>query len=275
MKAIFKNWGNTKRFLTVLLASFILLILALKFTLTSVFENEFDIKYTTEKTLITIKDGKFVIATSVLAASDYWTNTGIEIRPGETCTIKISGKIHTSCDKMINSAQNDSLPFFPWCDASGIRFQVRDDYHHHADSIRKTLLLDPNRNIGAVLLYLQKDPYKIPNCKLAGDHYLPPSDSILNYDMKKGVEITNDTKTVWLLWASVNDILIRNFDSECEKLAYFGGVTTSKKKKYQKKITNWKSIKSNKYNTLWFDDNIGNFIISAKIEKEQSFFLLW
>lgn len=265
MEHILKSWANTLRFLMILLVIF----LAVLFTVYKISENtQFNIDYSNDKTLITLIDKKNVIASSVLPACDCWSNTGIEIRPGEAYEIKVSGKIHTTADKMIRDAEEDIKPRFEWIGPEGSNnFRIRDKQYRYPDSMRKTLLLSQNAKLGQVLFYFQKKNSRKPNCDAGLNYYNP--DSVLVYESEKGLSGSNDTKETWFVWASVNDMVIKNFDSEPNRLAYLGGAgnDTLKRKNQQ-----WQVLKQENYNRIWFDDNFGSFVISAKILKPSGFF---
>ena len=268
MEHILKSWANTLRFLIILFILFLIINLIVnKF----VNNTQFDINFTNDKTLVTLIDKKNVIANSVLPACDCWTNTGIEIRPGEEYEIKVSGKIHTIIDKLIRDAENDVMPKFRWLDPDGTAFIIREDKKfRESDSIRKTLLLSPTTNIGGVLFYFQKGNSLQPNCELKDNFYIP--DSIIIYSSSKGLKGKNNESETWYVWASVNDILIRDFKSETDRRAYLGGVINDS---IPSKLKKWAVLTNENYNRIWFDDNFGSFVISAKIIKPVSVFDIW
>jgi hypothetical protein len=267
MKYILKSWANTFRFIIVLL----ILLLIINRVISSLSNNtKFDISYDTDKTLVTFIDKKNLAASSVLPACDCWINTGIEIRPGEEYEIKVSGKIHTVGDKLINDAERDTIPRFPWVDATGAKFENRLDIKFiRSDSLRKNILLNPDANIGSVLFYFKTEKMPEPNCDLnKGRLFIPQQVTVYE---SKGLKDINNTKEKIYLWAAVNDMLLRNF-SETSKIAYLGGAQDIKK---ADKERNWEKLKDKKYNRLWFDDNFGQYIISAKLERPVPLFGFW
>lgn len=264
MEHILKSWGHTFRFIIV----FLLLFIAIAFVINRINDKtEFNIDYSNDKTLVTIIDKKNIIANSVLPACDCWTNTGIEIRPGEEFEIKVSGKIHTTADKLIKDAADDVKPRFDWIGPDGGSFLIRENLRYHkSDSIRRTLLLNSNAKIGQVLFYLQRKNTLKPNCAIGQGYFNP--DSVIIYDPEKGISGKNDGSETFFIWATVNDMLIKDFDTESNQAAYLGGAledTLSIKKEQ------WKELRKENYNRIWFDDNIGNFVVSAKILKPISF----
>lgn len=270
MEHILKSWGNFIRFIVGVVVIY-LLVLAIVNRLAE--NTHFDVDYNNDKTLITLIDKKNVIVNSVLPACDCWINTGIEIRPNEDYEIKVSGKIHTTADKMIKDAEDDVKPRFSWSSPEGGAFNIREDIKHkQSDSLRKTLLLTQKANIGQVLFYFQKENTQEPYCGIGANFYNP--DSIIVYSSQNGKKLTgkNDTKGTWYVWATVNDMLIRDFTIPTTKFAFIGGATGDTLKS---KLSSWDIISKENYNRIWFDDNFGNFVISAKISKPTHFFDLW
>ncbi len=268
MEHILKSWSNFFRFLIGVGFIFVLILIVFN----KISDNtEFNVDYNTDKTLITIIDKKNVIANSVLPACDCWANTGIEIRPDEEFEIKVSGKIHTAMDKMIKDAEDDKKPKFRWVGPEGDKnFRIRDNLRYYrSDSLRKTLLLSQRANLGQVLFYFQKNSMK-PSCELGLSFFLP--DSVEVYDVEKGLKGKNDSKSTWYVWATVNDMLIRDFNSETALLAYCGGAIEDT---LDRKIKQWEVLARENYNKIWYDDNFGSFVVSAKILKPNHFWNFW
>lgn len=261
--SIVQTWGRTFRFIVILMVAFF----AILFIIWRLSDNiRYNIDYTNDKTLITIIDKKNVAANSVLPSCDCWSNTGIEIRPGEEYEIKVSGKIHTTADKMIKDAERDIKPRFSWIGPEGDDFRIRSvNRYMMSDSLRRTLLLSQDAKMGQVLFYFQKKNSKKPNCEPGLKFYNP--DSIFVYEREKGLSGKNETNETWYVWATVNDMLIRSFDRN-EELAYIGGAQNDSLLMKQK---NWVNLKKQNYNRIWFDDNFGNFVVSAKILKQKHF----
>jgi|GEM_PF-5031783 len=269
MEHILKNWGNFIRFILGIIVLFLIVLVVIH----KLSDNtQFNIDYSNDKTLITLIDKKNVIASSVLPACDCWTNTGIEIRPDEDYEIKVSGKIHTTADKMIKDAEDDVKPRFEWLSPEGsTNFRIREDLEHKlSDSLRKTMLLTEKANIGQVLFYFQRKNSKAPNCNIGANFFNP--DSVMIYTSDKGISGKNDSKDTWFVWATVNDMLIIDFKKQENQVAYLGG---AKGDTLKTRFANWQTLAKDNYNRIWFDDNFGNFVISAKILKPTHFFDFW
>lgn len=272
MEHILKDWNNTFRFLFIIVILFIIGLIIIEKIST---EGQVFIDFKNDKTLISFISKQNVGASSVLPACDCWTNTGIEIRPDEEYEIKVSGKVHTAADKIIKDAVGDNRPEFEWVGPDGTKvFRIRNNkLFKLSDSLRKNLLLSQKANLGQVIFYFQKNSFsKSPNCELGLNFFNP--DSTFTYQTNKdGLKGKNYTNEKWFVWASVNDMLIRNFNNKDDKIAYIGGSKYSEILK--KKEEHWTQLAKENYNRIWFDDNFGNFVISAKITKPKRFFDFW
>jgi hypothetical protein len=267
MEPILKNWGNTFRFIVIIgILFFVVNLLIGKF----VNNTQFSIDYTNDKALVTLIDKKNIVTSSILPACDCWINTGIEVWPDEEYEIKVSGKVHTTADKMVADASDDIKPRFNWVGPEGAEFRIREDAQYRvSDSLRRTLLLSKDAKLGAVLFYFQSESSRQPNCDLGASFYNPEVVSVFNGKLSG----KNIGKEKMFVWASVNDMLIRDFSLKENKLAYLGG--TVEEKNLNKRQENWASLTSSNYNRLWFDDNFGNFVISAKVVRPVSYFDFW
>jgi len=123
-------------------------------------------------------------------------------------------------------------------------------------------LISPNEKIGCVLFYVQDEDTQQPSCD-GGDKFFPRPSNIKVYDNNKGIlKGTNSGKAPQYLWASVNDMLIMD-TTENTKLAYIG--SGLKADDLRKKTNKWNNIIKTNYRKLWFDDNIGDYIISIEV----------
>jgi hypothetical protein len=221
------------------------------------------LEFSDNKTIVKVKNDGTMISQSLLASSDCWEKTGIIIKPGESYTIKVIGKIHTAGDYLFRDVANDTIPTFQWCGPEGREFRIRDDNKFQKyDQLRKNLLIDPDAKIGCVLFYFQNEDDQEPSCA-GGAGFLPRPSNIKVYNNNKGILAgTNSGKVSQYLWATVNDMIIID-TSENTRRAYIG--SDLKGDTLKKKLNKWESIVKTNYRKLWFDDNIGNYIISAQI----------
>lgn len=187
----------------------------------------------------------------------------IDIAPGKTFKIKVTRKIHTAADYLLRDVTNDTIPTFQWAGAEGRPFRVREGEYQKSDELRKKCLLEPNAGVGAVLFYLQEDGQKVPNCQ-GGANFHPRPQNVIVYDPNQGLLAgKNSSEKVQHLWGSVNDMLLMD-SSEDSKWAYLG--THLSGKELPAKTSKWEHLKKSDYKKFWFDDNIGNYVVSIIIE---------
>lgn len=263
MKDILKTWAHTSRFIIVITSSCFMIFVFTFYVYTLLFRNKnFHMDFRNDKTLVTVLNSHDEIsANSILPSCDCWIYTGIEIKPNEEYEIKVSGKIHATIDKLIRYAEKDTIPKYPWSGPLGVSYVFRGEEFKEQDSCRRQLLLYPEMNVGQVLLYFKKTSNDIePNCS-AG--IVPETKDIQPYN-SNGINGENTSKEIWNVYATVNDFLIRDFNTPC--------ALQSLKKQGDSYHKTFESLRINGYRTIYFDDNIGNFIISAHIKKNDSFF---
>lgn len=209
-----------------------------------------------------ILDKKEMFAIFSLPSSTCWFNTGIVVEPNESIFIKASGTIHTSADKVIESAKVDSEPPFDWNDASGRNFVLTNRYR---DPYRCNyfILKSNSQKIGNLLAYL-KDPFEDDPSK---DYPRPNGGSNKIIDVSKNNKIINNSSQPCTLFLTVNDIVFERTDEA--KKAYTGVLEETKNEeerlKYNRNLRNWQDIEDNSAWDIFFKDNLGTFLI--QIEK--------
>ncbi len=267
MESILGSWGRVFRFLFLVMLLLLLGSLTINHLLDS---NQIDVSIGEKTSMSVIKTGGLVNATSVLAASDCWENTGIEIWPGEEIELKVTGKVHTAIDHLTKNAMNDEPSRYKWSDYNGTNFVSNNKPENiEYDLARKSMMIDSSNNFGAVLFYLQVgDTGKPPSCNDgAGFNPRPGSSKLEKKD--RGYYYFNDSDKIIYLWASVNDMLLVDFSNTAKK-AFLG--KPLKGKELIEKEKQWEVLKKSRYRTLWFEDNIGAFIITANIKRRKGFF---
>lgn len=262
MESILGSWSRVFRFLIILI---IVLLFATKVVSRFFTNSEVSLEFSDNRTIVKVKNDGQTISQSILAASDCWIKTGIVVKPNESYTIKVTGKIHTAADYLLRDVANDTIPSFQWSGPEGREFRIRSQgVFEKYDQMRKNLLIDPNANMGCVLFYFQDEDAKEPSCS-GGSDFFPRPNNIKVYNNNKGLLEGKNSGTVnQNLWASINDMLIMDTTDNI-RLAYLGAEL--KGDTLKRKINKWESIKKSTYRKLWFDDNIGSYIISVQVKE--------
>lgn len=187
----------------------------------------------------------------LVPASSGWLNTGFRLKPGDEVRIQASGKIHLAVSHLVEAANEDIKLKFDWVDPSG------NKYVSAPDDLRKDLLVDPNQRIGKLLGYLA-EPELEEKSRPGADN--PRPGKILPIGKNEVIHNTEGFERE--LWLVVNDMYL-NEDAEN---AYVGNVTGKIK---QARLEAWKRIKQDKYWQLWFEDNIGEFLVNIIYENRK------
>jgi hypothetical protein len=205
----------------------------------------------------------------LLPSSDVWFDTGIDLKPEETCEFKISGKVHLALHKLVESSYHDRPSVVHWRDANGNEFEKLGDTKEQDDA-KRALLLYPGdeKVIGNVVCYLHPSAggnsdftaQFIRNRKAMTENIL----SIGTGGRER--PIVNTTGKTVRIFLAVNDILFDFSDAArtaMSEAAYFG---PRKEPAFEK---TWTDTIQGKYEKLWYDDNMGSFLVSATIRKQK------
>lgn len=203
----------------------------------------------------------------LLPASAGWINTGFVIKPDEKVRIQSFGRVHLSLGRLLKDSKNNHV-------ARG--WSSPDGFPYDEDAQRKALLVVPNANKGMLLGYLAEANYV---GKKNPSKYNPRPEGILELGADR--TFRNTSKETQELWLTVNDYYL-NKDAED---AYLSGedarentctkdqATTKTKNpaEAENKIKSracWKDIVESKYWELWFDDNLGEYLINISFIKD-------
>ncbi|MCD9188951.1 MAG: hypothetical protein LUM44_21215 [Pyrinomonadaceae bacterium] len=186
--------------------------------------------------------------TFLLSAAAPWDSPkGFKVEKGDKLKIQASGRVNLAVHHLVDAAINDTYPPLLWSDPDGMPIDKLND----KDKLRLGGLLVANQPYGALVVGFSPDLNTKPsseNIKLVGKNW------------EGTVEVSG------VLWFAVNDIYLdlKTFESNPDKDKEFqkmyeatdkSGTRTSKR--------SWEEIRSDKYWNLWFDDNIGDFMITV------------
>lgn len=208
------------------------------------------------------EDNRDQYAQILLPSNSCWHNTGLDIREDEECEIKVTGNVHLAFNRLYRDVEGDAIPAIKWTGPEGNEWAKIGD-NLACEEAKAKLLIKPGRRIGNVVgfLYTQNIADKdfvgffMNNRKQITDEI-----KIINNQNT----ICNDKKATATLYLCVNDILLDTTDTERKKLsliAFEGRYNNTQK---------WESLKKEKeYYRLWFDDNVGGFLVSVIIRKRK------
>lgn len=214
----------------------------------------------------------------LVPASQCWINTELLIKPGETIKFTTSGKVHLA----LNLIKQEELAIIKWSKPDGSPFTK--PAKEFGD--RRSFLISQHRNddspdplVGNLVGFLQADGIDLPD---PGPSNSRPEGASKNKVFHIGHEhtVTNETGHKAYLWLSVNDIVLD--DSDAARQAYLGDSTDfvtkvlasqqvalitkearrkQAKESWAKHLETWKSICEAKQWDLYFNDNIGTYLV--------------
>lgn len=189
----------------------------------------------------------------LFSASSLWASSGVEVNKGDKIHVEASGQVNLALHHLVKNAGVDKKPFFQWVGADGIsKYEHR--YYKDTDDYRGAKIIAPDARQGVLLMQI------VPNDQIA--KMRPESESLYIIGSNKRVE----ARQTGVLHFALNDIpldksmkdfylISRNIDSS------FVNVHPSKEQ-----IEAWNSIVKDEYWNVWFDDNIGFFLISIEVK---------
>ncbi len=204
----------------------------------------------TGATVIKIKN-QTVTAQFLLPASARWTNTGISFEPKSVVEITASGMVHLGLKSLYVAADTDRKPDWAWCTPKGLDFTSS----RPRDVSRRNFLITPEAPVGAIIGYFQKDGDPEP-----GMQNQRPQNLITIYER---TEITYPDYHA-KLWLIINDVMLDPRRIEESKNAYFGPMEALTPLKRVEKDSSWSYIVSKSYWDIWYDDNLGNYLVQLR-----------
>ena len=193
----------------------------------------------------------------LVPSSKLWINSGVTIEPGEKISMHASGYINLAMHRLVDSARIDIPPSYHWSGPEGIEIDKNLPLYHR----REDLLIE-KRALPGQLLYAAVRNTEVPPSK---KNPRPKRMNILSSDSY----YTNRSDERETLYFTINEKLLEN--NQKAKLAFVGknqeevdetygpGVITLQELEKQ-----FENIVNNRYWTVWFDDNIGQFLIEIK-----------
>ncbi|MCW5211548.1 hypothetical protein VU04_01385 [Desulfobulbus sp. TB] len=193
----------------------------------------------------------------LVPANKLWINSGITIQPGQKITMRASGYINLAIHRLISSANTDVLPPYSWSDTTGTVLDGTRPLYKR----REELLIEKRALLGQ-LLYVAVRDSEVPPSQ---NNPRPERIRIL----KSGDCYKNESKVRETFYFTVNEKLVEN--SQKARLAFIGKNQKEVDDTYGSGVITRKQLEErfNKiieqgYWTVWFDDNIGQFLVEIK-----------
>lgn len=202
----------------------------------------------------------------LLPSNKIWMNTGIDIEEDEECEFQVTGNVHLAINSLVRSVDNDQIPAIKWTGAAGSPWEKVGDEASCA-AAKKQLCILPGDHVGNVVGYFYKKG-EISDADFL-KYFLTSRKDITKdiFNIGERIKQPNNTKERVRLFICVNDILLDMSDSAQTKLSQVafegrpGGDNASK----------WLILLKEKseYVRIWFDDNVGGFLVNVTIRKKQ------
>ncbi len=193
----------------------------------------------------------------LVPSSKLWVNSGITIEPGEKISMHASGYVNLAVHRLVDSAKIDLPPSYHWSGPEGIEIGKNLPLYHR----REDLLIE-KRALPGQLIYAAVRNTEVPPSK---KNPRPKRMNTLSSDNY----YTNKSDERETLYFTINEKLIEN--SPEAKLAFVGKNQDEIDRTYgpgkitlEDLETQFNNIITNRYWTVWFDDNIGQFLIEIK-----------
>jgi hypothetical protein len=193
----------------------------------------------------------------LVPASKLWVNSGIRIQPKQKITMRASGYVNLAIHRLISSAEADVPPPYAWSGPEGTVLDGNCPLYKR----REELLIEKRALLGQLLYVAVRDsevPPSVNNPRPERIHALKSGNAYAN--------ISTERET---LYFTVNEKLVEN--SPKAKLAFVGknqmeiDQTYGPGKFTQKQLTKqFDNIIYNRYWTVWFDDNVGQFLVEVE-----------
>jgi hypothetical protein len=202
--------------------------------------------YTAEKTPLglafTLGSSSSSLTVLSLPATAGWVNTTLVLDPTRKYSVKAGGQVHLGLRHLLDKAIAHEPLDFPWTGPDGYDFKVL----RPVDKLRKPLLVFPG-NIGALLGVV------------VGNSEAPPS---WQQPRPKGMFVIGSGKEIsgsgGTLYIAVND-MVPDFEKGAD--AFVGDVDDASR---PKAIEAWKKVVAEKSANIWFDDNMGQYLVSVE-----------
>ena len=195
-------------------------------------------------------------STFLLPSNEWWYDTGIDVDVNQQIKLVISGRAHLAIHKLVAAAAANEKCSVAWTGPEGAPWaNLNEDEEQLA--AKKSLLIYPGDKIGNIIMYLCP-PNGISSFH---DDFLKNRKQFTGkfHEVTNNVTYTNDSGTKARLFLTVND-MVMDFTKEglpASVLAF----------NRPRKIHNVDELSKENFNDIWFEDNIGCFLVNVEISE--------
>jgi hypothetical protein len=203
----------------------------------------------------------------IVPANQLWVDTGIVLKPGETIKLSASGQINLAVHRLVEAANEDRVPWYGWVGPEGKELPKAENpptiYIRRQEA---QLLIHPESKPGCLLMYLGSEGQPPP------DKRDPRPKDIMAIG-RGPKQYRNESKQNQQIYLTVNEKLLANTDKARE--AYVGtqaeidatyGLNSDGTPRFtlEQLEKRYKYVIDNAYWDVWFDDNIGEFLVKVE-----------
>jgi hypothetical protein len=238
------DWRSVPHFLSILLIVGIIFLLIWWAALGIAGWHKFEV-YQTPGGGIIYRTRQDETLSFLLAASAPWSSTNFEVKKGDILRIRASGRVNLAIHHLIEAANSDQRALHAWVGPDGMS-DLNRLLLKKKDIWRERYLLVPGKPDGALIVGVSSNN-------------LPPSDS--KNIWYAGSEWDGQAPESGFLWFAVNDVLL----TQDSKDAY--EVPPEHKEPEYLVPRKFEDIAKDQYWNIWFDDNVGSFMVTVKKDR--------
>jgi hypothetical protein len=242
-------WGLLDKVVTTRTALISILLLLIGLLSSIYFLGQIGVKRIGDVIVFTDFKGKTI--THNFATSQLWDKINYPFEKGKTLTIDASGWSYTAIHHLVEYGHSDTARFVPWSNPDGLNNSV---FTRGADIHRRKFCIMPTQNYGSLIARVHFKESNRDSVIFLGSHqklnHLSEDVSSIEFAVNEP-ELDLSKKDAYIVPKDIDP-------------SYYAAHFMKGKKDIANDV--WKKISLNPYlKTLWFDDNIGNFLITIEV----------
>ena len=188
-------------------------------------------------------------------ASAMWASSGVTVKQGDRITFHVTGAANLAIHHLVKSAETDSAPFFNWTGPEGMTSD-QTKFLRPVDHYRFPKRIAPNDSSGTLLMQV------VPANRKA----LTRPDGEHLYPIGSGDHGTVEIRQSGTLYFALNEIPLDSTMHDYYVIPASIDPEYAHKHPLVEQERTWRGIVQHRYWNLWFDDNVGFFLVTAEIE---------